>query len=155
MISKFIHCIFFTLPVFILLASCGSYDKFSNKATEEYSRTEMQKFAKYMIQGKSLYTTYCSNYHQDNGEGLGKLYPPLKDSDYLIASISNTYCGIKNGISKEIVVNGVVYNQAMPANDQLTDLEIAEICTYIYNSWGLETGFIDVKEVSKGLNSCD
>jgi mono/diheme cytochrome c family protein len=146
---------FFATLGILLLPSCGSYDKFSNKATQEYSRTEMQKFAKYMIQGKLLYTTHCSNCHQENGEGLGKVYPPLKNSDYLIASKSNTYCGIKNGISKEIVVNGVVYNQAMPANEQLTDLEIAEICTYIYNSWGLETGFIDVKEVSEGLNYCN
>ncbi len=139
----------------LIVAACGSYSEFSNEATKEYSNAEMQKFSKYMIQGKSLYTTYCSNCHQSDGTGLGKLYPPLEQSDYMMADKERTICIIKNGLEGEIKVDGIIYNQQMPANTRLSNLEIAEIATYIYNSWGLETGFITVSEVDKALNDCD
>lgn len=138
----------------LLLLSCSNNSEFENKATVDYSSTKMQKYAKYMIQGKSLYTTHCSNCHQANGEGLGKVYPPLKGSDYLLSDQSNTYCLIKNGISERIIVNGIAYKQTMPANEQLSNLEIAEISTYIYNSWGHEYGIIETSEVEKSLKSC-
>ncbi len=108
-----------------------------------------------MIQGKALYTSYCSNCHQDNGEGLGKLYPPLAQSDYMMNKLPETICLIKNGIKGEIVVNDVAYNQQMPGISQLTNLEIAEISTYIYNSWGNTIGFVTLNEVDKSLNNCD
>jgi nitrite reductase (NO-forming) len=38
-------------------------------------------------------------------------------------------------LSGEIVVNGETYNNTMPAQ-ALTDQEVAEILTYVYDSWG-------------------
>ncbi len=145
------------LPGILLLfmVACGPSENFSNKATEGYSSSEMQKFSKYMIQGKALYTSYCSNCHQANGMGLGKLYPPLAQSDYMLNKLPETICLIKYGIKGEIVVNGVTYNQQMPGVNQLTNLEIAEISTYIYNQWGNERGFVTVQEVEQALTNCD
>jgi len=40
----------------------------------------------------------------------------------------------------------------MPANNQLTNLDIAEVVTYIYNEWNGETKITEVKEVEKVLN---
>jgi len=51
------------------------------------------------------------------------------------------------------MVNGISYNQPMPASG-LTDLEIAEIITYINNSWGNMGGLSHVNEVSKALTRC-
>jgi mono/diheme cytochrome c family protein len=63
-------------------------------------------------------------------------------------------CLMRNGIQGEVPVNGVQYNQAMPGVPTLTDLEIAEIATYIYNAWDNERGLIDVKEAERILNTC-
>lgn len=139
----------------IVIFGCGSSGNFQNEATKEYSNMEMQKFSKYMIQGKALYTTHCSNCHQSDGAGLGKLYPPLAQSDYMMNKVPSTICLIKNGIKGEIVVNGVTYNQQMPGLKQLSNLEIAEISTYIYNAWGNERGFVTVQEVEQALNNCN
>jgi mono/diheme cytochrome c family protein len=114
----------------------------------------LQKFAKYMIQGKQLYTTHCSNCHQENGDGLGKLFPPLAKADYMLDNIPRSICVIKNGLKGEIKVNGRTYNQAMPALDRLTNLEIAEISSYIYNSWGNEKGMIELETVEESLSNC-
>lgn len=146
---------FFSLVLLsVLLLSCGRYEEFKNAATENYSDAKMQKFAKYMIQGKQLYTTHCSNCHQEKGEGLGKLFPPLANSDYMLKDIPRSICGIKYGIKGEIEVNGKMYNQAMPALERLTNLEIAEISTYIYNSWSNEKGLIDIEAVEESLSNC-
>lgn len=63
-------------------------------------------------------------------------------------------CLMKHGVEGNLVVNGKNFNQPMPGVSTLTDLEIAEIATYIYNTWGNNRGIIDVKEVSKAMESC-
>ena len=61
---------------------------------------------------------------------------------------------MKYGIRGEIIVNGKSYVQPMPGVQSLTDLEIAEIATYIYNSWEHQHGLIDVTEANKILSRC-
>ena len=63
-------------------------------------------------------------------------------------------CLMRNGIKGELIVNGIHYNQAMPGVPTLTNLEIAEIATYIYNAWEYQRGLVDVKEADKILNAC-
>ena len=113
------------------------------------------KFDQYYVQGEQLYIKNCSNCHQKEGTGLGLLYPPLKNSDYLVNNRNEVICLIKNGKSGELIVNGKSFNMVMPPMPSLTDLEIAEITTYIYNEWGNNQGLIDVNEVSAILAKCD
>jgi mono/diheme cytochrome c family protein len=70
--------------------------------------------------------------------------------------VEDVVCLIKNGKTGELIVNGKSYNQAMPGVSALTDLEIAEIATYIYNTWSNNTGkIIEVTSVSQILLKCD
>src|SRR5690606_14822194 len=107
------------------------------------------KFSQYYVQGEQLYTIHCSNCHQKTGKGLGRIYPPLDTSDFMDVSIDRVICIIRNGLEGEIIVNGISYNQGMPGFPSLSDLEIAQITTYIYNTWSHERGMIDVKQVTK------
>ena len=68
--------------------------------------------------------------------------------------LEDVVCLIRNGKEGELVVNGKSYNQKMPAL-AISDLEIAEITTYIYNTWSHQRGLVDVKVVSKILELCD
>ena len=141
----------------LAIVSCGDTDTKEGDGTDIYSgmdsktKTRMQQY--YRI-GKNLYLTHCSNCHQADGKGLGKLYPPLAKSDYLMKDPIRTACIIKNGIQGELEVNGVVYNQPMPAHDNLTNIEIAEIITYISNSWGNKSGLHDVNTIEKAVKDC-
>ena len=116
--------------------------------------SDSNKFTNYFRQGELLYTKHCSNCHQADGSGLGRLYPPLKQSDYMNENFEQVLCLMRNGIQGEVTVNGLQYNQAMPGVPTLTDLEIAEIATYIYNAWDNERGLVDVKEAERILNKC-
>ena len=116
---------------------------------------ESAKLNQYMVEGMQLYRQHCANCHQADGSGLARLYPPLLDSDYL-KNLSNEEfaCQIRYGLEDEIVVNGVIYNEKMPGIPQLKPLEIAEIITYVNNTWGAEEGLFDVKQTEKALNGC-
>lgn len=62
---------------------------------------------------------------------------------------------MRNGKKGELIVNGKSYNKEMKGISTLTDLEIAEIATYIYNTWEHERGIIEVQETSRILTHCD
>ena len=121
----------------ITLTSCQSEEKI--------------KLEQYYIGGKEVYELNCANCHQKDGKGLQSLYPPVAGSDYLKNKDKVIYL-IKNGLLGEILVNGKKFNQPMPANNQLTNLDIAEVVTYIYNEWNAETKITEVKDVEKVLN---
>jgi cytochrome c551 len=112
------------------------------------------KFKQYFLKGEQLYVQHCSNCHQKNGAGLARLYPPLDSSDYMNINASNVLCLIKNGKSGDMIVNGINFNQPMPAFPQLTDIEIAQVATYIYNSWSNQKGIIEIKDVTSALSEC-
>lgn len=112
------------------------------------------KYQQYYVQGGILYINYCSNCHQADGSGLGRLYPPLNKSDFLTNHLPEVVCLIKNGKRGELLVNGVMYNQPMKGNPALTDLEVAEIVTYIYNTWSNQKGLIEVTQVTSLLQAC-
>lgn len=112
------------------------------------------KFQQYMSQGEHLYATHCMNCHQSDGSGLGRLIPPLKNS-YAIDHLSLAVCSIKYGLEGDITVDSVKYNGKMPANPALTSLEIAEILTYITNSWGQRNEMISVDKTDSLLQECN
>lgn len=112
------------------------------------------KFQQYYIQGEKLYNSHCSNCHQKNGKGLGRVYPPIDSSDYMMQNVEEVICLIKHGKEGELLVNGKLYNQRMPGVPSLTPLEIAEISTYIYNTWSNDHGLIDVRQIEIVLQDC-
>lgn len=113
------------------------------------------KFTQYYNQGETLYQKNCSNCHQKDGVGLGRVYPPLATSDYMEKNFNDVICLIRHGKKGELMVNGKNYNQPMPGVPSLTDLEIAEIATYIYNTWGRNEGIVEVRKVSSILATCN
>ena len=127
-------------------ASSGSEEKLANNA-DNLSTKERQYFAN----GKKSYATYCATCHMEQGQGLGKLIPPLQSSDYLMKNVPAAARVIKYGLDGPIAVNGVEYNQPMPANPRLTNLEIAELLTFISNSWGNAHGGVSTEEVAAAL----
>lgn len=64
-------------------------------------------------------------------------------------------CLMKNGKSGELIVNGKSFNKTMPSIPSLTNLELAEIATYIYNTWEHQHGIIEVKTVDSVLSTCN
>lgn len=105
-------------------------------------------------QGKKLYTTHCESCHQVNGEGLAKLYPPIKNSDYWKNNQNLIPCIIKNGLKDTITVNGAIYTTQMAGIPQLTAYEISNIINYINYTWYDNSDGIEFKEIKDALDQC-
>ena len=85
--------------------------------------------------GKNIYGRTCFACHQSEGQGIPAAFPPLAKSDYLNADPNRAINAVLHGLSGEITVNGKKYNSVMTSQN-LTDQEISDVLTYIYNSWG-------------------
>ncbi len=145
--------IVFLLYSAITLTACGGKQR-NEPSSTKLSYQDKIKIKQYVSQGRKLYNQNCANCHQVNGEGLANLYPPLKDSDYLMNDVEASICFVKNGLKGEITVNGKVFNQEMPANGIMTDLELAEILTYVVNEFNDREMLISQKEVRRVLKNC-
>ena len=82
--------------------------------------------------GKQIYSQTCFACHQSEGQGIAGAFPPLAKSDYLNADVDRAIGIVLHGKTGEIVVNGETYNSVMTAQT-LSDEEVANVLTYIYN----------------------
>ncbi len=114
---------------------------------------ESLKREQYIVEGMAQYEMHCANCHQADGKGLGTLYPPLAESDFLKNNKKAVICTILNGMDGAIVVNGKTFHQPMPSNPLLKPIDIAEIVTYIYNKWGDEKVITTTEYVHEVINN--
>jgi nitrite reductase (NO-forming) len=86
--------------------------------------------------GKEVYALYCQNCHLEDGKGMPDVNPPVAKAEYIKKPAKILIGIILNGQSGEVVVNGKKYNAVMPAQEYLTDEQIADVLNYVRNSWG-------------------
>ena len=103
--------------------------------------------------GGALFNGACSVCHQANGEGLAGVFPPLAKSDFLTGDKNRAIGVVLNGLSGPIKVNGKDFNSVMPPMSQLADDEVANILTYVGNSWGNSLGAFNAEQVAKARAS--
>jgi len=102
--------------------------------------------------GQALFAGTCSTCHQPDGRGLEGVFPPLAKSDWIARDPRQVAGVILHGLQGKVTVNGKEYNSVMPPMGQLTDDEVANIATYVLNSWGNPGGRIrksDAEEIRK------
>lgn len=85
--------------------------------------------------GKAVYDNNCAACHQPNGLGVPKAFPPLAKSDYLNQDPNRAIKTVIQGLNGKVTVNGEVYDSIMPAV-ALDDEGVANVLTYVFNSWG-------------------
>ncbi len=119
-------------------------DPNAKKVVVKTNKTLVEKIAA----GKDLYTKTCFACHQANGEGIANAFPPLAKSDYLNADVKRAIGVVLHGKTGEITVNGKKYNSVM-TKQTLTDEEVADVLTYVYNSWGNNKTNVKVSTVQE------
>lgn len=106
-------------------------------------------------EGEKVYAATCAQCHQPDGKGLNDLYPPLANSDFLLADKKRAACIIWNGIEGPITVNGKEYDMPMLPVQGMSVTKVTDVMNYIYNSFGHNEGLITEKEVKSYLESCE
>lgn len=100
------------------------------------------------LRGKAVFMGTCSTCHMLDGKGMEGVFPPLANSDYLMADKERAIKIVLTGLSGAIEVNGKPYNNVMPPLANLTDHEIADVLTYVRNSFGNKGDAVTDEEVA-------
>jgi nitrite reductase (NO-forming) len=98
--------------------------------------------------GKKVFLTACFACHMAEGQGLPGVFPPLAGSDYLKADKLRAVRTVLKGLTGPITVNGKPYNNMMPPQE-FNDDQVADVLTYVMNSWGNDYGSVSAEEVKR------
>jgi mono/diheme cytochrome c family protein len=133
-----------------------SFLVFSTVATMIYSCQNGQQIAQdmYYTNGRDLYIKRCENCHGQKAQGLADLIPPLTDTTFLSKNKNKLACIIKNGLHEKIRVDNREFQEKMPAQSDLNDIDIAQIIVYVTNSNGNKQGMYKTAAVSADLKKC-
>jgi nitrite reductase (NO-forming) len=101
--------------------------------------------------GKKIFMQSCFACHMANGEGLAGVFPPLAGSDFLKADRERAIRIPIKGLTGPVTVNGKTYNNVMPAQP-FDDEQLADVLTYVMNSWGNNLGVVSPQDVRRARN---
>ena len=100
--------------------------------------------------GMKIYETYCLACHQADGSGVPRLNPPLIKTKWVLGDKKQLITVILKGMDEPIEVDGEDYNNVMASHAFLKDQEVADVLTYIRNSFGNKGSGVTAAEV-KGV----
>jgi nitrite reductase (NO-forming) len=102
-----------------------------------------------IAKGKGVFMQTCFVCHQVGGEGIPAQIPPLAKADFLMADKERSIRVVLQGQTGEIEVNGKKYNGTMIPLNYLSDDEIANVLTYVRNSFGNSGDPVSSQEVRR------
>jgi mono/diheme cytochrome c family protein len=142
---KFNFASIISIPIFILISIPALLVAQSGRVGN-HCAIQKSPFRVSMDSGKVVYSKQCLSCHQTDGLGVADVNPPLigkaitGDKTKLIEIIVN-------GQNAHKEIDGKVYQNTMPANSTIKDQEIADVLTFIRNSFGNKASSVKVSEV--------
>ncbi len=132
------------------LAAVGEYlANLTPASTFSFSTTNKNEDkALYHTRGGLGYIQFCSACHQEDGEGVTHYFPTLKNNTSLLSD--NTTSLIHVLLTGSYAPKTHTYDSgfAMPAFQQLSNKEIAEILTFIRTQWGNHAQMVREEDVA-------
>ena len=103
-------------------------------------------FAASMARGKDLYAKQCLPCHMADANGSGNMNPPLIKTKFVLGDKTVLVQIVLKGL-KGVDIDGESYHNVMAPHAELTDQEIADVLTYVRNSFGNKAKAITAAEV--------
>lgn len=102
--------------------------------------------------GQQVYNTVCFACHQPNGQGLPGMFPPVASSDWVNKPKPDRLIRmVLHGFMGPITINGKPFTSPAPLmppqGAALSDDQIANVLTYVRNSFGNKASAVTPSEV--------
>ena len=98
--------------------------------------------------GRQVYITQCLSCHQVDGLGVQGMNPPLAKTKWVLGDKEKLIQIVLNGLKGgEIEIDGDYFHNVMAPHKELTDLQIADVLTYVRNSFGNKASAITPAQV--------
>lgn len=105
------------------------------QAQVSHTKSKHFSLAASIANGKKVYTQYCVTCHQADGKGVPTMNPPLNNTTYVLGDKIKLIQIVLNGFNEDVQINGQTYSNNMTAHAFMKDQEIADVLTYVRNSF--------------------
>ncbi|MEJ0087269.1 MAG: c-type cytochrome [Pseudomonadota bacterium] len=107
--------------------------------------------------GAAIFNSVCQTCHGDDGNGIKGLGPPLNRSEWVNDDANRLITVVLYGLTGPVTVRERLYQPPevsgeMPgiaANAEFTDDDIAQVLSFVRQSWGNAAGRIDTADVAR------
>ena len=89
-----------------------------------------------MKRGAAVYARTCIACHQPTGMGLPPVFPPIAKAPIAVGNPELPIKFILQGLMGPITIEGTTYNSMMPPVGGVSDQDIADVLTYVRQSFG-------------------
>jgi nitrite reductase (NO-forming) len=100
-----------------------------------------------MKRGLAVYSRTCIACHQPTGKGLAPVFPPIAGVPIVNGDAALPIKFILHGLMGPITVDGVTYNSMMPPVAGVSDQDIADVLTYVRQSFGNKSNPVTADQV--------
>ncbi len=151
---KFNRLLILTAAMAVSVAACAQEESAApaqaadSAVAVHAAEASSQSLDERIANGGKIFSAHCAACHQANGQGLPGAFPPLAESDYLAAGTGVAVAAVLNGLSGPLTVNGTDYNAVMPSLSYLSDSDVADVVTFVFNSFGNPGGEVASGEVA-------
>ncbi|MFI5453346.1 c-type cytochrome [Pedobacter sp. UC225_61] len=133
--------------IFAALLSIGFSVNLSAQTKKIQTKAKPVVPAPSIVNGKLVYTKYCMVCHQIDGGGVMGLNPPLSKTEYVLGDQKRLITIVLKGFNKEIEIDGETYANPMPGLGHLSDQQVADVLSFVRNSFGNKASLITPAQV--------
>lgn len=98
--------------------------------------------------GAKVYTNTCVACHGIDAKGVPEVFPPLAGSEWATGDVKIPIRIVLSGLMGPITVHGETFTSAMPPLNVLSDTEIADVLTYVRQSFGNDAAPVTAEQVA-------
>ena len=102
-----------------------------------------------MAHGKKVYDSICLACHMADAMGVPRMNPPLVKTSLVKGSKTKLIQIVLNGMKGESEIDGETYTNEMAPHADLSDQQIADVLTYVRNSFGNKGSAVSASEVKQ------
>lgn len=100
-----------------------------------------------IARGQIVYRKVCLSCHMADGGGVPRLNPPLIKTSYILGDKSKIIYIVLHGMADRVPIEDEYYSNNMAPHTDLSNQQIADVLTYVRNSFGNKASAVTVAEV--------
>jgi len=131
------------LPLLLFMLASG----FVQAQVKHHTKPAHSRLVLSIANGKNVYVQNCLTCHQADGTGVQRMNPPLIKTTYVLGDKTKLIQIVMNGFNEDVEIDGKKWSNSMTPHDALKDQEIADVLTYVRNSFGNKASAVTAAQV--------
>lgn len=127
------------IAILLAATSVAQQKKIINKTSTVATKSSI-------ADGELVYTQFCVSCHLPDGGGVQNMNPPLFKTSWVNGDKARLVTTVLGGMSQQ-EIDDERYNNVMPSFIYLTDKQVADVLTYVRNSFGNKKSAVTASEV--------